>query len=438
LSHEELHVLDIQARSKEIMPEDIKQKIAAANEEAAGRMNEADPVLVDIAPAVEVVPGMTDRLILHAGPPVDWSSMCGAQRGAMMGAVIFEGWAETPEAAATLLESGEIRFEPNHDHQAVGPMAGTITQSMPVWVVENKALGNLAFCRQVEGRQQFGDYSQSALDDLRLWRDVWAPSLRKGVLKMDGLPLRPIIAKSLHMGDELHNRPVAASSLFANAMAGALIEAGVTGDDLLGTLAYITGHELLFLGLSMAAGKATADSAAGIDYSTIVVAMARNGARFGIRVSGLGDEWFTAPAPVIDGLFFPGYSGNDAGADMGDSAITETVGWGGFVLGGATGILSLVGGTPEEALGYSREMRQITETTSPNYRIPVLGFEGTSIGIDIRKVVQTGITPIIDTAIAHKDPGHPIIGAGLVRAPMECFKNALVRFSNKHDAAGRA
>jgi hypothetical protein len=417
--------------------ENIKPKIEAANAEAVRRINAADPVLLDIAPAGEVIPGLKDRMILHSGPPIDWQRMCGAQRGAMIGVLLFEGWAKNADEASKLLESGAIQFEPNHHHQAVGPMAGTISASMPVWVVENKAFGNRAFCRQVEGRQQFGDYSDSALDGLRLWRDVWAPSLKKGILQMGGLGLKPIIAKALQMGDELHNRPVAASSLFANVMAGPMIEAGVAKDDLLSTLKYITNHELLFLGLSMASGKASADPAAGIEYSTVVVAMARNGTEFGIRVSGIGNEWFTASSPRVNGLYFPGYSEQDAGADMGDSAITETVGWGGFVLGGATGILSLVGGTPEEALVYSREMGQITVTTSPNYRMPVLGFQGAPLGIDIRKVVQTGIVPIIDTAIAHKNPGHSIIGAGLVRAPMDCFKKALMSFGRKYGLGRR-
>jgi hypothetical protein len=413
--------------------EDIKQKIESANVEAVRRINASEPVLVDIAPAGEVIPGLQDRMILHSGPPIDWQHMCGAQRGAVIGVVLFEGWAKNAEEALKLLESGAIKFEPNHHHQAVGPMAGTISLSMPVWVVENRTFGNRAFCRQVEGRQQFGDYRDSALEALRLWRDVWAPSLRKGIIQMGGLGLKPIIAKALQMGDELHNRPVAASSLFANALAGPMVESDVARNDLLSTLSYISNHELLFLGLSMAAGKASVDPAAGIEHSTVVVAMARNGTEFGIRVSGLDDEWFTAPSPKVNGLYLPGYTENDAGTDMGDSAITETIGWGGFVLCGATGILSLVGGTPEEAMGYSREMRQITVTTSSNYRMPVLGFQGAPLGIDIRKVVETGIAPIIDTAIAHKNPGHSIIGAGLVRAPMECFKKALLSFGRKHE-----
>jgi hypothetical protein len=412
---------------------DIKQKIEAANQEAFERMIQGEPVLVDIAPAGEVIPGMEDHLITHAGPPIEWDLMCGAQQGAVIGQVIYEGWAKTIDEARGQLESGEIRLEPNHHHDTVGPMAGTISKSAPVWVVENKAFDNSAFCRQVEGRQQFGEYNEDALDGLRNWRDVWAPSLREGLQKSGGLDLKPIIVQALQMGDELHNRHSASSSLFANKMAVAMVEAGVTHESLLKTLYYITNHHLIFLGIAMAAGKAIADAAHGIDFSTMVTAMARNGTEFGIRVSGLGDDWFTAPAPVVDGLFLPGYKDTDAGLDMGDSAITETVGWGGFALGGAPGILTLVGGTPEEALAYSREMTTITTGEHPAYRLPALGFVGAPIGIDIRKVVQSNITPIIDTAIAHKDPGHPIIGAGLVRPPMDCFKQALIAFGQKNN-----
>ena len=240
-----------------------------------------------------------------------------------------------------------------------------------------------------------------------MWRDIWAPSLAQGVRHMGGLSLKPIIAKALQMGGELHNRPNAASALFAGAMAVPMIEAGVAKADLISTLGYITGHDLLFLGLAMASAKSAADPANGVKYSTVVTAMARNGYEFGIRVSGLEGEWFTAPAPMAEGLYLPGYGEADEGWIWAIRPSPKTVGWGGFVLGGAPGILSLVGGTPEEALSFSREMRNITVGLSPDYRIPALGFEGTAVGIDIRKVVQTGILPIIDTAVAHKDPGHP-------------------------------
>ena len=414
---------------------EIKQRIEAANQEALKKLIEGEPVLVDIAPAGEVIPGMEGKLITHSGPPIEWNRMCGAQQGALMGQVLYEGWADSPDGARALLESGGVRLEPNHHHDSVGPMAGTISPSAPVWVVENTAFGNRAYCRQVEPRVQFGEFSEDALQGLRLWRDVWAPALRQGLLSRDGLPLKPIIVQALQMGDELHNRHSAASSLFANAMAVAMVEAGVAGDSLLNTLRYITNHNLIFLGLAMASGKAIADAAHGIEFSTLVTAMARNGTEFGIRVSGLGETWFTAPAPEVDGLFLTGYKKSDAGLDMGDSAIAETVGWGGFVLGGAPGILALVGGTPEQALEYTREMATITAGEHPTYRLPALGFIGAPLGIDIRKVVQSNLLPIIDTAIAHKEPGHPIIGAGLVRPPMECFKQALIAFGQKYSGA---
>ncbi|MFM8319649.1 MAG: DUF1116 domain-containing protein [Chloroflexota bacterium] len=411
---------------------DLKQKIEEANRLAVKRMMDGDPVLVDIAPAIEVIPGMKDRMITHAGPPIPWEKMCGAQRGAIIGQVLFEGWAGSPEEAVELLGRGQITLEPNHHHQAVGPMAGTISANSWVFVVENQAFGNRAYCRQVEGMQQFGDYSEKALDGLRSWRDVFAPSMR-AALKCEGeLPLKPIITQALQMGDELHNRHSGASALFGNAMAVGLAKAALPREHQVATLYLLKNHNLIFLGIAMAAGKAIADPARDIEYSSVVTAMCRNGVEFGIRVSGLGDEWLTSPAPFVDGLYVPGYSAEDAGLDMGDSAITETVGWGGFVLGGATGILTLVGGTPEEALAYTREMRTITIGTHPVYKMPIFGFEGAPIGIDIRKVIQTNSTPIIDTAIAHKQPGYPKIGGGLVRAPFDCFKKALVAFSQKY------
>jgi len=411
---------------------DIKQRIEEANQLAFKRLIDGDPVLVDIAPAIEVIPDMEDKLVLHSGPPITWKNMCGAQRGAIMGEVIYEGWAKTVEEAIELLSAGEIKLAPNHHYQAVGPMAGTISATSWVYVVENKTFGNKAYCRQVEGMQQFGDFSEKALDGLGTWRDIFAPSLR-AALKAEGeLPLKPIITQALQMGDELHNRHSASSALFGNVMAIGLAKAGLPLDRHIPTLYLLKNHNLIFLGLAMAAGKVIADPVRNIDYSTVVTAMCRNGTEFGIRVSGLGDEWFTSKAPFVEGLYVPGFSEQDAGLDMGDSAITETVGWGGFVLGGAPGILSLVGGTPDEALGYTREMRSITVGNHPTYKMPVFGFEGSPTAIDIRKVVQTNSAPIIDTAIAHKDPGYPKIGAGLVRAPMDCFKKALIAFSKKY------
>ncbi|MBG9390054.1 DUF1116 domain-containing protein [Caenimonas aquaedulcis] len=411
---------------------ELKERIQAANAEALRRIVAADPVLVDVAPAGEVIPGLRDRMILHSGPPIDWNRMCGAQRGAAIGMCLFEGWARDAQEAGRLLAAGEIAFEPNHHHSAVGPMAGTITRNMWVWVVENRAFGNRAYCRQVESFQQFGDYSKDALAGLEKWRDVWGPALGAAVRRMGGIPLKPLVARALQMGDEMHNRVLASSSLFANAVAPELVQAGLPARQVTETMYYAGNHPFLFLGLSMAAAKASMDPARGIEASTVVTAMARNGTEFGIQVSGLEGEWFTAPSPRVQGLLLPGWKDDDAGLDMGDSAITETVGWGGFVIGGAPGILAFTGGTAAQALGYTRDMREITVGSSPDYLMPALDFAGAPVGIDIRKVADTGIVPVIDTAIAHREPGHGTLGGGIVRPPMACFHQALRRFGARY------
>jgi hypothetical protein len=409
--------------------EAVNQKIDAANDEAFQRLVSADPVLVDVAPAREVVPGLEDRMILHAGPPVAWERMCGAQRGAVMGLVLFEGWAQSPDEAERLLASGAIKLEPNHHHDSVGPMAGATSPSLPVYVVENRTHGTRAYCRLAEWLNQFGEFSPDAIEVLQRWRFVFAPALSRALRQAGGLELKPIIAKALQMGDELHNRPVAGSSLIAKALAPHLVQAGVEPQKLIPTLYYLANNEFLALPISMAAAKSATLAAGNVPYSTLVTAMARNGVEFGIRVSGLGDTWFTAPASRAQGLLLPGFTWDDVGLDMGDSTITETVGWGAFTLAGATGILSITGGTPEEAFAWTRDMYKITIGTSPDYRMPVLGFQGTPVGIDIRKVVETGILPILDSAIAHKEPGHPNLGNGFVRAPMACFEKALQAFT---------
>lgn len=411
----------------------LKDRIDAANEEALGLLVAADPVLVGVCPARDVVSGLPDRFILHAGPPIPWSRMCGAQQGSAIGLVLFEGWAEDVDGARALLESGGVHLEPNHHHGGVGPMAGTTSPSLPVWIVENRAAHTRAFCRPTDAAQQFGDYSDAALGQIHHWRDVRAPAVHEAIRALGGLPLRSLLAKALAMGDELHNRCNAFSALVATQLAPALVEASLSKDDVLATLRWLGADEFFGLALSMAAGKCAADAADGVEGSTMVTAMARNGVEFGIRVSGLPGRWFTAPSPVIDGLYLPGFSREDAGLDLGDSAITETVGWGGFVLGGAPGILALTGGTPEEAVQISREMREITLGESPDYRMPVFGFRGSPVGIDIRKVVRTGLVPTIDTAIAHRDEGHPKIGGGIVRAPMACFEEALVAFGERYE-----
>lgn len=410
------------------------ERVQAANAEALRRLIAADPVLVDVAPAGEVIPGLRDRLILHAGPPVAWARMCAPQRGACVAMCLFEGWARDAPEAERMLAGGEIALEPNHHHGAVGPIAGTISRNMWVWVVENRAFANRAFCRQVESQQQFGDHSPRALVFLEQWRDLWAPTLRAAVRRMGGLPLRPLMARALAMGDELHDRVIASSSLFANEVAKVLPTCGLPSSQVIPTLSYVASHPFLFLGLSMAAAKAATDPARGIEGSSVVTAMARNGTDFGIQVSGLDGEWFTAPSPSVRGMPLPGWRAEDAGLDIGDSSITETVGWGGFALGGAPGVLSFTGGTAAQALALSRDMHAITVGKSPDYVLPALDFLGAAVGIDVRKVVQTQVLPIITAAMVHREPGHSLIGGGLVRAPMECFTRALARFEERYPA----
>lgn len=441
----------------------IEEKINAANTEVVRRLNAAVPVLVDLAPAGEVIPGLSGRMILHSGPPITWEQMCGAQRGAVIGLVLFEGWAKTAEEAIGLLNRGTIQLAPNHHHSAVGSMAGATSPSLPVWVVENQApgAGNRAFCGHVDSCQTFGDYSDEVLNYLYQWRDVFAPSLRQGLKSGGAIPLKSMIARSLQMGDGLHSRCLASSSLLANAMVGPMIKAGVKKDKLLGTIDHIINHRLLFLSLAMASAKAMTDWASNIDYSTIVVTMARNGVEFGIRVSGLGNQWFTAPAPTAFmrsfvprgpgvqpwqkdfGLVFiskeedkkiPRWTEEFAGRDMGDSAITETVGWGATLLANQLGFLPIVGCSLDQALALTHEVRQLSFSSSTNYAIPIFNFEGSPLGIDIRKIVKTGILPVIDTGIAHKEPGNPIVGSGLARPPLACFTKAFEQFEKKYTA----
>lgn len=408
-------------------------KIREANKIAVERLLKSKPVLVGIGRAVEIIPGMDDNMILHAGPPLSWDRMCGPMKGAIAGALIYEGRAENYEDAVKLAKSGEIKFEPCHHHSTVGPMTGVVSPSMPVFIIENETYGNKAFCTMNEGLGKvlrFGAYSMDVIERLKWMEKTLYPALKEA-LKIAKIDLKQIIAKALHMGDECHNRNVAATSLFLSEIVSLLLCTTLEKKVINDVVRFIKGNPHFFLNLSMPACKSMADQMAGIEYSTIVTAMARNGVEFGIRISSLGDEWFTAPAPMPIGLYFPGYSEKDANPDLGDSTITETAGLGGFAMAAAPAIVQFTGGSPKDALNATREMREITVTENPSFSIPMLDFRGTPTGIDLLKVVETGITPRINTGIAHKEPGIGQIGAGLVRAPMECFKKAIKRYVEK-------
>lgn len=415
------------ARLEDDPDDPVGARVRAANETAMARLLQARPMLVDVRPAREAIAGLVDRTILHAGPPIEWAGMCGPVRGAVIGAILFEGWATSAEAARGLVDAGAITFSPCHAHGAVGPMAGIVSPSMPVVVVENAAGGNRAFATLNEGlgrALRFGAYDGPVLDRLRWMATTLGPALARVLAQAGPVDLKRITAQALQMGDECHNRNVAATALFTRAIAPALTRTvdGVTAS---AVLDFLLGNDHFFLNLSMAACKAALDAAHDVPGSTVVTTMARNGVEFGLRVSGMGARWFTDPAPVIDGLYFPGHGPADANPDLGDSAITETAGIGGFAMGGAPAIVRFVGGTPADAVDYTRAMYGITLAKNPEYAMPALGFVGTPTGIDVRRVVDSGVAPVINTGIAHREPGIGQIGAGIARAPLGCFAAAL-------------
>ena len=409
----------------------IRKHIEEANNKVLELMRLSRPILVDIKCAKDILPKMKKNSIFHAGPPIDWNRMCGPMRGAIVGTMIFEGFATSWNDALELIRKGGIDFSSNHDHDAVGPMAGVISPSLPILVVKDRSNGKTCYARFVENRVQFGLFDQESVKVLRYWSEKLSPPLGKAIRKSKGIDLKPMMARALHMGDELHNRPAAGTLLFASTILPHLLKV-CSPNEVLEVTKYLSENDIFFLCMSMAACKAITKAAHGIQFSTIVTVMARNGTTFGIKVSGLGDDWFTGEANMIKGLYFPGYSHEDANPDIGDSAITETAGIGAFALAGSPAILALIGGSAEDAIKYTYEMRKITNSLNDTFTLPIINFQGTATGIDIRKVMRTGITPVIDTAIAHRHEGGGYIGAGLVRAPLDPFKNALHAYGRKY------
>jgi len=409
-------------------------EVERANEKAYAAYLAAQPVLVGIGVAGKQLPGMEARMILHAGPPIDWADMCGPMQGAVIGAIVYEGWASDVDSARRLAEGGTIVFEPAHHHAAVGPMAGVISPSMPVWVIENAGGSNRAYSNLNEGLGKvlrFGANSGEVIKRLRWMADVLAPALSAALAKLGPLELKPLIAQALQMGDEVHNRNAAASSLFLKRIIPAALHSGFDAAAIADAVTFIAGNDHFFLNLSMAACKAMLDAAHDVKGSSFVTAMSRNGVRFGVRLSGTGSQWFEAPSPMVGGLFFPSYGPDHAAPDMGDSSITETAGLGGFAMATAPAIVQFVGGTPQDAIENTREMHHITLGRNSAFSLPAMNFSGTPAGIDARRVLDTNITPIINTGIAHKEAGVGQIGAGITRAPLECFTQAVVALASR-------
>jgi Protein of unknown function (DUF1116) len=402
--------------------------IDQANDQVVSRIIQGRPVLAGMGIARDVIPGMHDHMILHAGPPINWERMCGPQRGAVMGALVYEGLADDEQQAEKLAASGQIEFSPCHHHHTVGPMAGIVSPRMPVFIVENKAFGNRAFATQNEGLGKvlrYGGLGPEVYARLKWMETDLYPALDRALASLpDGIDIKALIAQALHMGDECHNRNRAATSLFLRAIAPALARTSQDNETLAKVIEFIDRNDHFFLNLSMPAGKAMLEPADGIEGSSIVSVMARNGTDFGIRLASLPDRWFTAPAGQVQGLYFPGFTEADANPDIGDSTITETAGYGGCAMAAAPAITQFVGGTPHMAIQSTLDMYEITSGEHETLTIPALDFRGTPLGIDVRKVMETGILPQINTGIAHKKPGIGMVGAGILRAPEKCFKDA--------------
>ena len=412
-----------------------EKRIARANAQAVRRIVVAEPILEDVMRADQAIPQLGERMLLHAGPPLSWARMCGPMRGAIAGAIVFEGWAASLAAAARLAASGGVRMLPNHHFGAVGPMTGITTRSMPVLVVKNRAkgAGNRAFCTVNEGLgkvMRFGANDASVLERLAWLRDEFGPALGAALRSIGGLELSPLIARGLAMGDEMHQRNVACSALTLRALAPALAKCASSAEVAARALSFIGANEQFFLNVAMAMGKCMTDPARGIEACSLVTAMCRNGTDFGIRVSATGDAWFTAPVELPKGLYFPGYSERDANGDMGDSAIVETIGLGAFAMAAAPAVAGFVGaGRASDAQAYTRAMAEITTARNPKWALPPLDMEGVPVGIDVRRVVESGVRPAINTGIAHRKAGVGQVGAGIARAPLTCFEGALRAFA---------
>jgi hypothetical protein len=420
---------------------DVAARIDAANQVAVERILTSQPMLVGFAQAIDVVPGMTPKTILHAGPPTTWERMSGPMKGAVTGALVFEGLADDLEDAAQVAASGEITFAPCHEHGCVGSMAGVTSASMYMHVVENAPYGNRAFTNlseQLAKVLRMGANDDSVIERLIWMRDVLGPILKEAMELAGPIDLRLMLSQALHMGDECHNRNVAGTTLLIQALAPRILQTSFSTEQKVQVFDFVASSDYFSGPTWMVLAKAALDAAHGIEDSSIVTTMARNGVEHGIRVSGIGgNTWFTGPAQPVLGPMFAGYQPQDAGLDIGDSAITETYGIGGFAMSAAPAIVALVGGTVDDAVDVTRQMREITTAENPTVTIPLLGFMGVPTGIDVRKVQLTGILPTINTAIAHKEAGIGMIGAGITHPPVEAFDSAVIALAQHFTDAGR-
>ena len=400
---------------------------AAANAEALARMTAAEATLVDVVPAADAL-GLERGTFLHAGPPIEWERASGPLKGALIGAVLFEGLAETPEDAERALARGDFAWEPCHHRDAVGPMAGVVSPSMWMYELADDVHGNRSWCSLNEGLGKvlrYGAYGQEVIDRLHWMNSVLGPILQQSVRASGPFDIKAILTQMLQMGDEGHNRNRAGSLMLLRELLPGMITADAPSNDIAEAVRFSGANEHFFLNLGMPACKLATLAAHGIPGSSVVTTMARNGTDFGIRVSGTGEQWFTGPANTPEGLFLGSYGPEDANPDIGDSAITETGGIGGFAMAAAPAIVKFVGGDVPFALTATQTMYEITQGEHPTFQVPILDFRGTPTGIDVTKVIRTGILPQINTGMAGRVAGTGQVGAGLVTPPMDCFTGAI-------------
>ncbi len=409
--------------------------IEKANAYVVNRFMEARPVATTMAKALEAVPGMHENMFLHAGPPITWDRMAGPMKGAMIGGLLFEGKARTAEEAVNMLSSGKIEFAPCHEHMCTGPMAGVITPSQLVYVIENQTHGIKCFSNLNEGRGKvlrMGAYSDDVISKLHWMEEVLGPTLKTAIEAAGGIDVRAILSKALHMGDDGHNRLDAASVLWTTQLAPYIAKTAKDTATAFEVIKFLGENALSILNPVMAGCKTMTAAGEDVEGSTIATVMTRNGTDWGIQVSGLGKQWFTAPAPIVKALYFPGFTEKDANPDIGDSVITETAGIGGFAMATAPALVTFIGGVPKDAINTTLDMYEITYGEHKQFTIPFLDFRGTPTGVDIRKVVEKQITPRVNTGVAHKDAGVGQVGAGVVSAPMKVFEDALIAFADKY------
>ena len=417
---------------------ELKAKIDEANDKAVHRIIDSQPYLIDILPAGDVIEGLDDYTIIHSGPPIAYEDMVMLHQRGLVSACRFEHWAETDEDAVKLIKSGKVKIMSALDTNTVGAGTGIITKSVAMFIIEDRATGKISANFPAEGPNQggfccWGLYSEEIANYLRRMRDEFFPVMRAVLKKMGGLAVKPILAESFQMGDENHTRQTASDLLFDKKILPELFKLeGFDRQQILDTLDYIVETPRFFHCIGQGASRSAMLSAVGTEYSTMVTAICGNGVEFGIKVAGLGDnEWFTAPAPMMKGRYTSSkFTEKDQLPWIGDSCVVECAGMGGLAAAASPIVCSLRGLKLKDAIHITREMEEICITHNPAFPVPNLDFDFLPVGIDIRKVLETGIAPEIHGGMFNYQGG--LIGAGSARVPMLCFEKAIKAFRDKY------